>query len=369
MSRRTAEASKAIRIAWEKEQQRVLEGKGTRDWTPEQQQSIIDKGKAYDEEGRAFEGQHMKSAEKYPECQGDYNNIQFLTREEHLAAHDGDWRNPTNWYYDPITGQKTDFGDGPVIPCVVIDLSYPICIQVLATKNDDSNPVSDKTNVYQNNIEKSNLGEYTKGTYRDSKNEEHDLNEAETAEIICPDSTEDTFAAHKESFESAYTDETYNSEVGPIIDFEDSANSIEKPSLLQSFKRKAGAIVGAIWKDIKSRPIEYISGGLELASILLESNGNHNNSKGSDSNSSNSLSPKVSPKSSSKLSESVTGAQVTTSEPILDASAQATESIPIDLTQSNRASPIEHEVAGYDRMQNGKIVHVKPYTRGGKKND
>ena len=53
MSRRTAEASKAIRIAWEKEQQRVLEGKGTRDWTPEQQQSIIDKGKAYDEEGRA----------------------------------------------------------------------------------------------------------------------------------------------------------------------------------------------------------------------------------------------------------------------------------------------------------------------------
>ena len=53
MSRRTAEASKAIRIAWEKEQQRVLEGRGTRAWTPEQQQSIIDKGKAYDEEGRA----------------------------------------------------------------------------------------------------------------------------------------------------------------------------------------------------------------------------------------------------------------------------------------------------------------------------
>ena len=60
MSRRTADASKAIRLAWEKEQQRVLEGEGTRDWTEKQQQDIIDRGKAYDEDGKAFEGQHMK---------------------------------------------------------------------------------------------------------------------------------------------------------------------------------------------------------------------------------------------------------------------------------------------------------------------
>ena len=59
MSRRTADASKAIRLAWEKEQQRVLEGEGTRDWTKKQQQDIIDRGKAYDEDGKAFEGQHM----------------------------------------------------------------------------------------------------------------------------------------------------------------------------------------------------------------------------------------------------------------------------------------------------------------------
>lgn len=64
MSRRTADASKAIRLAWEKEQQRVLEGEGTRDWTEKQQQDIIDRGKA-------FEGQHMKSAAEYPEFQGD----------------------------------------------------------------------------------------------------------------------------------------------------------------------------------------------------------------------------------------------------------------------------------------------------------
>ena len=31
------ERNKAIRAAWEREQQLVLEGKGTRDWTEEQQ--------------------------------------------------------------------------------------------------------------------------------------------------------------------------------------------------------------------------------------------------------------------------------------------------------------------------------------------
>lgn len=126
MSKRTAEASKAIKEAWEKERQLVLDSKGTRDWTPEQQQSIIDKGKAYDDQGRAFEGQHMKSAAEYPEYQGSPDNIQFLTKEEHLQAHKGNWQNPTNWYYDPVTKEYFDFGDGEIIPCKVIDLYNPI---------------------------------------------------------------------------------------------------------------------------------------------------------------------------------------------------------------------------------------------------
>lgn len=67
MSRRTADASKAIRLAWEKEQQRVLEGEGTRDWTEKQQQDIIDRGKAYDEDGKAFEGQHIKKLQQQVE--------------------------------------------------------------------------------------------------------------------------------------------------------------------------------------------------------------------------------------------------------------------------------------------------------------
>ena len=64
------ERNKAVRRAWIKEQELVQEGQGTREWTPEQQKDILEKGRAYDENGKAFEGQHMKSAEQYPKYQG-----------------------------------------------------------------------------------------------------------------------------------------------------------------------------------------------------------------------------------------------------------------------------------------------------------
>lgn len=119
------ERNKAIRLAWEREQELVSEGKGTRDWSQDQQKDILDpdKGKAYDENGRAFEGQHMKSAAEYPEYQGDPDNIQFLTREEHLEAHKGSWQNPTNWYYNPETKEFIDFGDNKYVPCEIVDLT------------------------------------------------------------------------------------------------------------------------------------------------------------------------------------------------------------------------------------------------------
>ena len=47
MSKRTAEANRAVKEAWERERLLVLEGKGTRNWTEEQQRSIIDLGKAF----------------------------------------------------------------------------------------------------------------------------------------------------------------------------------------------------------------------------------------------------------------------------------------------------------------------------------
>ena len=122
------ERNKAIRKAWEREQQLVQEGRGTRDWTKEQQEDILnpERGKAYDEQGRAFVGQHMKSAAAYPEYQGNPDNIQFLTYDEHFEAHKGNWNNRTNWYYDPVTKEFHDFGEEELVPCKIIELSDSI---------------------------------------------------------------------------------------------------------------------------------------------------------------------------------------------------------------------------------------------------
>jgi len=143
------ERNKAVRKAWEREQQLVQVGQGTRNWTEEQRKDILnpDKGKAYDDQGRAFEGQHMKSAAEYPEYQGNPDNIQFLTKEEHLEAHKGSWQNSTNWYYDPDTKEFTNFGDEELIVCKVIELRSP----VVELQKADS---SESGNHEENNIEK-----------------------------------------------------------------------------------------------------------------------------------------------------------------------------------------------------------------------
>ena len=166
MSRRTAEANKAIRLAWEREQELVREGKGTRNWTTEQQKDILktEKGKAYDENGRAFEGQHMKSVEAYPECQGDPGNIQFLTKEEHRAAHKGNWQNPTNWHYNPATGQFTDFGEGTYTPCAVIELSEPVVNEASVVKDKDIVRQSDYLGNVQTSTESIDGVEYLGNT-------------------------------------------------------------------------------------------------------------------------------------------------------------------------------------------------------------
>lgn len=156
MSRRTSEASKAIRAAWQKEQELVSEGKGTRDWTPEQQKEILELGKAYyhsenpDDvnDGKAFEGHHMKSAEAYPEYQGDPENILFLSRPEHQEAHGGDYRNPTNGYFNPVTKITRDFGDNKYKPCEIIKLTDPIVsssdVAQVSSETIEASPKEDK---------------------------------------------------------------------------------------------------------------------------------------------------------------------------------------------------------------------------------
>lgn len=129
MPRDRAACDKAIREAWKRERELVLIGKGTRNWTEEQQLEIIELGKVFDDDGFAFEGQHMKCVAAYPEHQGNPDNIQLLSVREHLNAHKGSWQNPTNWYYDPVTLEFIDFGDAAPIACKAIELSQPFAVE------------------------------------------------------------------------------------------------------------------------------------------------------------------------------------------------------------------------------------------------
>lgn len=128
------QCAKAVQGFWNNERELIRQGQGTRDWSVQEQIEIMNfkpsggerKNAAAPTYGRGqateygmnydrYEGQHMKSAEAHPDFQGDPGNIQALTRSEHQQAHSGDFRNPTNGYYDPRTGKIADFGDSPAV--------------------------------------------------------------------------------------------------------------------------------------------------------------------------------------------------------------------------------------------------------------
>ena len=50
---------------------------------------------------KGYQGHHMYSVKGYPSLAGNRYNIQFLTRQEHLQAHFGNFRNITRgrFYY------------------------------------------------------------------------------------------------------------------------------------------------------------------------------------------------------------------------------------------------------------------------------
>lgn len=99
------ERRKAVANAWKKEKSLVSGGLGTRDWSKKEQKEILSKGRA-----TGYEGHHMKSVDGHNSRAGDANNIQFLNRKEHLAAHSGDFHNNTNGFYDHKTGEMHSFG-------------------------------------------------------------------------------------------------------------------------------------------------------------------------------------------------------------------------------------------------------------------
>lgn len=303
MSRRTADASKAIRLAWEKEQQRVLVGEGTRDWTEKQQQYIIDRGKAYDDDGKAFEGQHMKSAAEYPEFQGEPDNIQFLTHQEHFEAHRGNWQNPTNWYYDPVNKQFHDFGDGKYIPCEVIKLSTPICTDSSADfeeKTVESEPeIADEKKAEAVNTEKKSIA----------------------AKSDSPRVDEDPISNQSESFF-----------IRGFHKVTDGWRYFRTNHPILSTIIVEGTIVVA-GKALSYGASRVVGGSYSGSRSTVSSSNRHTvNSSGT-----------------SKAAETIASA-------ISDSSKRGTH-----------ASPIEHTVSEYTRRLNGKEIHVNSYTRGGKK--
>lgn len=309
MSSRTAERAKAVRKAWEREQQLVSSGEGTRDWTPTQQQSILDIGVALDDEGKPFEGQHMKSVAAYPEYAGDPDNIQFLTRQEHLEAHDGNWQNPTNWYYDPATKEKHVFGEG-LVPCEKKPLSDPI-----------------------RPIDTSNVG----------------LNEKEGSIKGSIDHTAPEQSSDGSSFGDKKNNRNNNSAHGTT-----SQTSAEikpdSPTVKKTIWERLSDLGNAVKNFSEDHPV--LSGILKFTGAAIITYGVGKAASGGSGSSQSSNDNDYS--SSSGDSDSVPD----------DSDVADERNYP-----DERSSPREHDVSGYDRQQNGKTVHVNPYKRGGKKDE
>ena len=144
-------SDQAVQDFWDNERELIKQGKGTRDWTIEQQQTIMNIGKNGEElthakaptdvNGKTYEGQHMFSKNKYPEYAGDYRNIQGLTFDEHRkGAHgNGGTQTPTQGYYDEISKQMYDFTSGG------IDSGYPPVIDL--TQSADGIIPTDRVNM------------------------------------------------------------------------------------------------------------------------------------------------------------------------------------------------------------------------------
>lgn len=113
---------KAVRDAWNREKSLIEQGKGTVDWSIEQQKELLETGRV-----KGYEGQHMKSCSEYPQYASLVDNIQLLTHEEHFEAHNSvagrGYHSSTNGYYNTKTQELECFGNNPPHPPKIIELS------------------------------------------------------------------------------------------------------------------------------------------------------------------------------------------------------------------------------------------------------
>jgi len=106
----------AVKESLKQEQEYVNEGKGTRQWSEQQQKDIMAGERPKDENNKAYEGHHMKSVSGHEAQAGNPNNIQWLSRDEHKAAHEGNFHVQTNGRYNPDTGETERFRRYPKAP-------------------------------------------------------------------------------------------------------------------------------------------------------------------------------------------------------------------------------------------------------------
>ena len=117
-----ADRQLAVRQAWKAEAELVRHGMGTRNWTTEEQNELLTRGSV-----KGYEGHHMVSVANNRALASDPNNIQFLTRDEHInGAHQGDPHNLTNGYYNPNTKTMEPFPGNEVQPVPAVQLTDPV---------------------------------------------------------------------------------------------------------------------------------------------------------------------------------------------------------------------------------------------------
>jgi len=122
----------AVSKAWEREAALIKEGKGTRDWTPAQQKEILSTHRC-----KGYEGHHKLSVSQHPEQAGNPDNIQFVTRKEHIDAHQGNFKNDPQGRYDPKQKTIEKYEKGKVKSEPQINLSKKLSDRNIKTQENN----------------------------------------------------------------------------------------------------------------------------------------------------------------------------------------------------------------------------------------
>lgn len=140
---------RAVNQAWKHEVELVKEGKGTRQWTIEEQEEMLSNP---NHKVAGYYGHHMKSVNGHEGYAGEPKNIQFLTREEHMEAHQNWTQNQTNGYYNYETHTMEAFNGEELKEAPVQELN-----KTYTTSSEQQNTCYvEYDNNNSNNIDSSN---------------------------------------------------------------------------------------------------------------------------------------------------------------------------------------------------------------------